>query len=399
MVNIMNKIAIFTVSSNNYYAFSLTLLKSVAEQHSNVDLFYFVADKPFHDVDYEFGENIKMYFVENILGAEVLKMAFKYNLIEFNTAIKPFLIRHLFNLGYEKVLYLDPDIFVYSPLDYAFEKLDHHSVVVTPHQLDPEPDVNNEKLIPKWEIAALMTGTFNLGFVGVSRSEEGQSFVRWWEERCRYFCLINSESGLFVDQKWVDLAPCFFPGLHIIRHAGYNMSAWNLCNRKLSGTYVNGRHPLVFYHFSSIDMQNDNVISKHDLSLDFESKKDLELIFREYKNRVKENCWDATKNIPYAYNYFSDGNPINYIHRSIYISVEEEMDNPFDIRFSEFFRITRRLYRESGKKNTKNIRLSRRIIIVIMKLIYHLIGFNMYNRIIVNSRRFSKIENHRYLFL
>ena len=69
-----------------------------------------------------------------------------------------------------------------------------------------------------------------------------------------HFGFHDLRSGLFVDQKWVDLAPCFFDEIHILRHAGCNVAYWNLRERFLSDAdnrvVVNGDTPLVFFHYS-----------------------------------------------------------------------------------------------------------------------------------------------------
>ena len=42
---LMNTTAIFTISSNNYFAFSRTLLESVKKHHDDVDLFFLLVDE------------------------------------------------------------------------------------------------------------------------------------------------------------------------------------------------------------------------------------------------------------------------------------------------------------------------------------------------------------------
>ena len=44
------------------------------------------------------------------------QFCFRYTLLELNTAVKPWMFEHLFERGYDRVIYLDPDIVVYSPL-------------------------------------------------------------------------------------------------------------------------------------------------------------------------------------------------------------------------------------------------------------------------------------------
>ena len=47
------------------------------------------------------------------------------------------------------------------------------------------------------------------------------------------------EEGLFVDQKWIDLVPGFYPDVGIIHHPGYNVAYWNLhCRRVEIGDQI-----------------------------------------------------------------------------------------------------------------------------------------------------------------
>src|ERR1017187_7472506 len=39
---------------------------------------------------------------------------------------------------------------------------------------------------------------------------------------------------MFVDQKWINLAPCFFENVKILKQPGCNMAFWNLHERHLS---------------------------------------------------------------------------------------------------------------------------------------------------------------------
>ena len=49
---------------------------------------------------------------------------FRYNILEANTAAKPFMFQYLFNLGFNQITYLDPDIYLFKPM-----KEDRKSVV------------------------------------------------------------------------------------------------------------------------------------------------------------------------------------------------------------------------------------------------------------------------------
>ncbi len=107
------------------------------------------------------------------------------------------------------------------------------------------------------EMASLKHGVFNMGFVGVAHTAEGQRFASWWADRLTHFCLDDISRGLFTDQKWANLVPCFFDDYRVLRSPAFNVATWNITTREVAGSWeegftVNGE-PLGFYHFSGFD--------------------------------------------------------------------------------------------------------------------------------------------------
>ena len=123
----------FTICAKNYLAQALTLRESFLKHNPSLNFFIFLADKidGVEDVD-------GVVALDKSWIPDWVNMAFKYDVIEFNTSINPFCFGKLFKEGYEKVIYLDPDIYVTRPLDYIYECLNNKSVVLTPHYCDIE---------------------------------------------------------------------------------------------------------------------------------------------------------------------------------------------------------------------------------------------------------------------
>ncbi len=178
---------------------------------------------------------------------------FKHDLVELCTAVKGPMLELLLGRDIEKVIYLDPDIAVFAPLDGIIEELDGASIVLTPHQLDPDID---EMAIFDNEVGSLRHGTYNLGFIAVRNDEIGRRFAAWFADRLRSYCYDELDRGLFVDQKWCDLVPAFFDDVKILRDPGYNVASWNISQRRLTADdngalLVNGQ-TLRFFHFTKL---------------------------------------------------------------------------------------------------------------------------------------------------
>jgi hypothetical protein len=393
----MNKTAVFTTSAANYFAFSRTLLNSVREAHNDVDLYFLLADDvadvgPFLDPD-----TYEVVTVDNIGIPDYRKMAFVYNLVEFNTAVKPFFIQHLFAKGYEKVMYIDPDILVLDRLDAALDALDEHSIVVTPHHLEPLSNIDGFKRDMTWETSALGTGIFNLGFIAVANTEEGRAFAGWWANRCRYFCFVEASTGLFVDQKWVNLAPCYFKSLHILRHKGYNMAVWNLHERRLVDGRVNGETPLVFYHFSSFDINDEVTISKHKPRITFAERDDMRSLFARYRQTLLQNGHKDFVRIPYGFGSFTDGTKIGPLARKMFTHIYDADMNPFGIPGKRIFKVIRAEYNKDGPgQQVDDGKLDALAKYLLQKSLL-LFGESFYCMLINSMAKMINIRNHTFL--
>lgn len=217
------------------------------------------------------------------------QMIDKYDITELNTAVKPFYIDYFFKKypDVTQVIYFDPDILVYEELKALDQNLETHNFVITPHIMSP---INDELLLSEQDINN--TGLYNLGFIGVKRSEESFRFLEWWKARLARYCYVNFQKGLFVDQLWINFLPLFFEGTHIERDPAYNMSYWNLHERTVikegDNYFVNGS-PLKFFHFSGYKISDPNKISRYQNRFTFEQRPDIVPLYKGYDNALREN--------------------------------------------------------------------------------------------------------------
>ena len=378
----MENTAIFTISSKNYFAFAKTMLQSVREQHDDVDLFFLLSDEIVDGDILDCDGLFELLLAKDLGIPDFQQMSFAYDIVEFNTAVKPFFIKYLFDKGYRKVIYIDPDILVCNRLDIALDALKEKSIVVTPHLLTPGEDV--DKFVPYllWEQASLQTGIFNLGFLGVSNTVDGREFVRWWSNRCNYLCFDYRDGGVFVDQKWVNLIVCFFDSFFILKHMGYNMSVWNLHERVLIDDNVNGEDPLVFYHFSSIDIDDLTNVAKYGRPpIKLESRPDLRDLFFRYQDAVKNNGYDDSRNFTYAYGYYADGRKISLLDRRIYLACVDNFPDPFQSSGWQFYRMWKKKRYIRSNPNSQNKSIYINIVKSIRELISKILGPFYYHRL------------------
>jgi hypothetical protein len=184
---------------------------------------------------------------------------FKHRLLELCTAVKGVAFQYIADrFGAERIYFFDPDILILNSLDGLDECLSRHSILLIPHQTEPEIDL---KTVHDTEFVFMLRGVYNLGFLAVRLTPQGRRFIDWWADRLKHFCYAEESSGLFVDQRWVDLAPALFDDIAIVREPEYDVAPWNMTHRRATGRVpdgilINGK-PLVFYHFSGIDRGAD----------------------------------------------------------------------------------------------------------------------------------------------
>lgn len=253
----------FTICSNNYLSLARALGKSLQATGNDYHFIIGLVDKIDNSLA-NYYEGFTILPCDQIGIPDLEEIAIKYSIAEFNTALKPFYFQHLFNQypDAEYITFLDPDMLVYRQLTELETGHKEYDILLTPHILHPM------KLDGKHptEISYLSTGTFNLGFLSLRKSDNTHSFLDWWSERLRHFCYFDFYNGLFVDQKWVNLVPVFFDSVFVIRDPSYNVAYWNLQERTLSqpnGVWtINDRFPLSIYHFSSVGIKSGALFHK-----------------------------------------------------------------------------------------------------------------------------------------
>jgi glycosyltransferase involved in cell wall biosynthesis len=300
--------AIFTIVSCNYVAYAATLMQSVRDFHPEVDRFIVLADtyREFPGLD----TAAELMFCDEIGIELIANMQLWYTVIEFNTAIKPFVFRHLFDhRGFDEVVYLDPDILLFHPLTEVFDGLAAHNIVLIPHMMQPLQDGKEPS-----DLTIMKSGVYNLGFLGVRNDPDSRALIGWWSERCYLHCRVDVAANMFTDQRWMDLAPAFLPNPLILRHPGYNVAYWNLAHRRIeqgpSGSWMCDGGPLVFFHFSGVDPEDPSVFSKHQNRFTPETLGSVAALCDLYRALVLANGWAKFSRFRYGFAAFLSGRRI-----------------------------------------------------------------------------------------
>jgi hypothetical protein len=293
---------VFTLCSNNYLAQAITLGQSLLIHNPDYTFKIGLVDRKDISIDYN-SIPFEIVEVENIGIDEWDKMILRYNIQELNTAVKPFFFNYFINLAdtYENIIYLDPDILVYSPFSELESELESNDIVVTPHITVP---INDDKL--PGENDFLNTGIYNLGFMAIKISPDSKNMISWWASRLKNKGYNDVKNGMFTDQLWINFVPVFFERVKLFTHPGYNMAYWNLQERAISFKekcyFVNDYHSLVFFHFSGFSPAIPDQISQYQNRFTFSDRNDILPLFQEYSELLGLNKYHYFQTYKCHYN-------------------------------------------------------------------------------------------------
>ena len=329
----------FTVVAKNYMSYARTLCKSISKHHPNAKIYIGLSDRLVDELHSD-NESYEIIEADKLGLPNFNAFAFRYDVMEFSTAIKPYMFRWIFsNSKAQKVVYIDPDILVLSPLDKVMSLLDQGaSAVLTPHLTSRIDDA----YLPN-ENSMLQVGVYNLGFIALSRHEEALKLVSWWCERLERGAIVDLANGLFTDQKWADLMPCLFGDVAVLRDPGYNAAYWNLMHRKIyqvDGRWMANDRPLAFFHFSGVDPRNPEIFSKHQNRFMLADIGNLKELYEYYVDQLTINGYFETNKLKYYFNYLNDGTKVHNAMRSYFRhmldSKNSEIIDPFSFTSTYF---------------------------------------------------------------
>lgn len=345
--------------------------------------------------------DLEFYYAEEIVGEAFASMSFMYSIIELCTNIKPSVLKYFLGDS-DYTYYIDPDIYFYQNPCLINSFFGLSDVLITPHSLTPILDGCSPS-----ELEFMRTGVFNLGFIGLKRSLNSRIFLDWWDDRCINYGLNETFSGLFVDQKFVDLSISFFDFISISRNFGLNVGYWNLHERNLSvinGEYFIGNDKLIFFHFSGLNPSDPDSISKHQNRYSLKNRNDLKNIFKNYSTTLMEHGRNIKKTeIPFC--RFDNNVIISNLARRFYWKYRA-MYSPKDIFLSSsnFYRdLTKHGFVNKADKKHQasfgsqsdfsSFGLQIRIFDVFLKALLRLVGpARFWNLIRFSIQRFSTIS-------
>jgi hypothetical protein len=334
----MSKVRCFSSFTFSYLTRAIMWAKTLRAAHPDWEIWALMVDQPPPQVDaaVALADFDKVVYASELGFQRFPAWLFKHDIVEACTAVKGQMLCHLLQTDSEKVVYFDPDIAIFHSLDSTLEKLDTGSIVLTPHQVEPNL---TEGTVRDNEMTSLKYGIYNLGFVAVRNDEVGRAFAAWWARSLYSACYDEVESGIFTDQKWCDLVPALFSRVQIERDPGCNVASWNLSTRRISitqdGRILVNDSPLKFYHYTKINALGDLMTEKY-------AGDNVEImeVWNWYKRAIKQVHVDGIPPGYWHYSRFNNGEKIPKSARILFRSRPDlygAFSDPFEVGPESFY--------------------------------------------------------------
>ena len=235
-----------SVVTCGYLPYARVLAESFREHNPHADFAVFLVD----DQEQRIGEGEPFRVIRpgeiGIPEDELDLRGLMYTPTELVCSLRPALLRHLLGEGAAAVILMDADGCVYGDLQPIAERAREIGTLLSPHFLVPHPPPRAGDSL---ELMQVRYGVINGGFLAVGPKSAG--FLDWLHSRLARDCLNAPEHGLYLDQRWLDLAVALFPH-EILKDPGCNVMCVNLHYRDVE--WREGRPsmpdgPLRYFHF------------------------------------------------------------------------------------------------------------------------------------------------------
>jgi hypothetical protein len=409
----MSKNCVFSICAANYLSQVLVLAESLLIHEPKIKFIIYLLEPDLDGLSLDLPTNTEIRLVSALRDINVDSWGLRYTVIEFSTTIKPFCFKQLWSEGYDKVVYLDPDIVVYRALTSIFSCFVNASIIVTPHFLSIEERYTGGVPLPQ----ILWVGGFNFGFVAIKNNEWGQKIVSWWERRLDESGYADRWDGLHVDQKWMDLLASLVPlsEVHVCRNLSWNVAFWNLHERYLhfvdNCLIVSPREPsliceedeLLFFHFSGFDYANPDVLHYRHPEWNAKLYPEYRKLFSEYRSALAKWGFEKFSRIPYHWNTTAEGEPIIALNRRLYRKAIEEStyysSADFIVEMRKAGLMLASKVAPPRRKEIQSASSVRALLLIefAFRCIHSLIGTRRYFLLIKVMELYARPENHGFL--
>ncbi len=284
--------AYVTYFDQRYLAFAIVMLRSLRSHDPNSEIFALCFDQAAREIVAELGdENIITLSAQEIYDLEpkLIEYADRERKAFYAThkAVLPLYVLNL-RPNLVAVAHIDADTRFFASPESLFTEIGDASIAISPHRFSRHYE-NLEKY-----------GRFNAGFIYWRNDPIGLRCLADYRADCFQWCKEVAEpDGRFMNQGYLTAWPQRYPGTHIIQHAGANLAWWNIAGHSLTlgDRVLVDAAPLIFYHFSSLFLDESGVWSTYNAFGD-NLQLGLDVIYRPYLEEIETISQSLKKRRP-----------------------------------------------------------------------------------------------------
>jgi hypothetical protein len=235
-----------SVVTCGYLPYARVLAESFREHNPEAEFAVLLVDDPDEQVGPDEPFTVLRPAEIGVLPGELNLRGLMYTPTELVCSLRPALLRHLLRRGASSAILMDADGLVCGDLQPIARLACKHGTVFTPHLLSPHPPPQGEDSL---ELVQIRYGVMNGGLLAVGPAST--TFLDWLDARLARHCVNSPEHGLYLDQRWLDLAVGLFPS-HVLKDLGSNVMCLNLHDRDVvwdGDRPAMPGAPLRYFHF------------------------------------------------------------------------------------------------------------------------------------------------------
>jgi hypothetical protein len=281
-----------TLFNISYLSRGINLYNSLIRVSKNFRLYIFAFDS----ITYEYLKKINLKKVIIIPLNEFEDRKLK-NIKETRTLTEYFwtctgsTVLYLFNkYNLKSCTYLDADLYFYKNPKILIEESKESSCIISKHNYSDGYDQTKT------------SGIYCVQFMHFKNDYLGNKILLDWRNQCIKWCFNRFEDNKFGDQKYLDIWPKKYEGVHVLNNLGGGVAPWNvqqykvLKKLKLQIKKTHLKFDLVFFHFHNLKFINKNTTYIGGYKIDKNIKKK---IYKPYlkKMLIIHNKLKKEKNI------------------------------------------------------------------------------------------------------
>ena len=243
-----------TLFNISYLSRGINLYNSLISVSKNFRLYIFAFDS----ITYEYLKKINLKKVIIIpLGefedGKLKNIKKTRTLTEYFWTCTGSTVLYLFNkFNLKSCTYLDADLFFYKDPKILIDESKNSSCIISKHNYSDGYDQTKT------------SGIYCVQFMHFKNDYLGNKILLDWRNQCIKWCFNRFEDNKFGDQKYLDIWPKKYEGVHVLNNLGGGVAPWNvqqykvLKKLKLQIKKTHLKFDLVFFHFHNLKFINKN---------------------------------------------------------------------------------------------------------------------------------------------